>query len=238
MKQKNRLLDFDMVIYQDNDYFKFSLDSVLLVNFVTLNLKCKHIMDLASGNAPIPMLLTTKTNAKIDAIELQKCVYDLCIQSINENNLNDRINLICGDVRNISDYYDQDSFDTVLCNPPYFSTNSDGYFNENSVKMLARHEVTLKLDDVLNSAFYLLKNGGNFAMVHRTSRFISIVEKMKEYHLEPKNVPFIYPKDGRESDLFLIEATKNGKSGLKVMPAIVIHNEDGSYCDNIKLMFS
>ena len=104
--------------------------------------------------------------------------------------------------------------------------------------MLARHEVTLKLDDVLNSAFYLLKNGGNFAMVHRTSRFISIVEKMKEYHLEPKKVQFIYPKNGRESDLFLIEATKNGKSGLKVMPAIVIHNEDGSYCDNIKLMFS
>lgn len=237
MKQRNRLLDFDMVIYQDDDWFKFSLDSVLLVNFVTLNLSCKRIIDLASGNAPIPMLLTKRTNVKIDAIELQECVYELGKESIIENKLDDKINFIQGDVREIQKYYPSESFDTVLCNPPYFNTKDGGHFNDNEVKMKARHEVTLTLDEVLKSASYLLKNGGNFAMVHRSERFISIIENMKKYNLEPKKVQFIYPKVGKNSDLFLIEATKNGNSGLKILPSLIINNDDGSYKEGIRTLF-
>jgi len=237
MKQKNRLLDFDMVIYQNDDWFKFSLDSVLLVNFVTLNLSCKKIIDLASGNAPIPMLLTKRTKAMIDAIELQECVYELGKESILENKLEDRINFIQGDVREIQKYYSSESFDTVLCNPPYFNTKDGGHFNDNEVKMKARHEVTLTLDDVLKSASYLLKNGGNFAMVHRSERFISIIDTLKKYNLEPKKVQFIYPKDGKNSDLFLIEATKNGNSGLKILPSLIVNNDDGSYKEGIRTLF-
>lgn len=237
MKQKNRLLDFDMVIYQDDDWFKFSLDSVLLANFVTLNLSCRKIIDLASGNAPIPMLLTKRTNAKIDAIELQECVYELGKQSILENGLLDRINFILGDVREIQKYYSSESFDTVLCNPPYFNTKDGGHFNDNEVKRKARHEVTLTLDDVLKNASYLLKNGGNFAMVHRSERFISIIETMRKYRLEPKKVQFIYSKEGKNSDLFLIEAVKNGNSGLKILPGLIVNNEDGSYKEGIRDLF-
>lgn len=235
---KNRLLDFNLVIYQNDEWFKFSLDSVLLVNFVTLNLRCKKIIDLATGNAPIPMLLTYKTKAHIYGIELQKCVYDLGVRSILENKLSDRITLINGDVKNIKKYYNSDSFDTVVCNPPYFNTKDSGYFNDNDIKMVARHEITLKLEDVLWAARYLLKNGGNFAMVHRTERFIEIVQLMKKYNLEPKRVQFIYPKQGYNSDLFLIEATKNGNSGLKVLSGLIIHNDDGSYTDYVKTMFN
>lgn len=238
MKVKNRLLNYDMIIYQNDDWFKFSLDSVLLVNFVTLNLRCKKIIDLATGNAPIPLLLSTRTKAKIDGIELQKCIYDLGVQSVLENNLDNQISLVCGDVREISNYFSSDSYDTVVCNPPYFNTKDSGYFNDNDIKMMARHEVTLKLEDVLWAARYLLKNGGNFAMVHRTERFIEIVQLMKKYNLEPKRVQFIYPKQGYNSDLFLIEVTKNGKSGLKVLPGIILHNEDGSYTDYVKVMFN
>ena len=237
MKQKNRLLDYDMVIYQDDEWFKFSLDSVLLVNFVTLNLKCKRIIDLASGNAPIPMLLTLRTKAQIDAIELQECVYKLGVESILENKLEDRINFVKGDVRNIKEYYSGECFDTVLCNPPYFNTKHDGHLNENEVKMRARHEVTLTLDDVVKSASYLLKNGGNFAMVHRSERLITILESLKKYNMEPKKIQFVYSKEGRNSDLFLIEATKNGNSGLKVLPALIINNDDGSYKEGIRSLF-
>lgn len=238
MIKKNRLLDFDCVIYQNDEWFKFSLDSVLLANFVTLNLRGKKIMDLASGNAPIPMLLSYKTKALIYGIELQECVYDLGVKSVRENGLDDRINLICGDVREIKNYFASDSFDTVLCNPPYFKTNSDGFFNDNIVKMMARHEVTLCLDDVLSSARYLLKNGGNFAMVHRSERFIEIIELMKRYNLEPKKVQFIYPKSGKNSDLFMIEGVKNGKAGIRVLPSIIVHNDDNSYTDFVREMFS
>lgn len=234
---KNKLLDFDYVIYQNDEWFKFSLDSVVLANFVTLNLRCKNIIDLATGNAPIPMLLSFRTNAHIEGMELQKCIYDLGIRSISENNLGDKINLVNGDIKKIKYYYKSDSFDTVLCNPPYFKTKFDGYFNSNKIKTFARHEVTLKLDDVLLAARYLLKNGGNFAMVHRSERFIEIIDKMKKYNLEPKRVRFIYPKIGKDSDLFLIEGVKNGKLGMKVLPSLIIHNDDNTYTDEIRTMF-
>lgn len=237
MKVKNRLLDYDLVIYQDDDWFKFSLDSVLLAFFVTLNLRTKKIMDLATGNAPIPLLLSFRTKALIYGIELQKCVFDLGKESVLENNLNNQIELIQGDVRNIRDYFSGDSFDVVTCNPPYFKVNSVDYINENSVKAVARHEITLTLDDVFMQACYLLKNGGIFAMVHRTDRLMEILEKMRQYGIEPKRVQFIYPKKGKNSDLFLIEGIKNGKVGLQMLSPLIVHNDDGSYTEKIAKLF-
>ena len=234
---KNRLLNFDNIIYQDDEWFKFSIDSVLLCNFVTINMKCKKIMDLCCGNAPIPMLLSYRTNAKIDGIEIQKCIYDLGVKSIKENDLDKQINLICDDIKNIKILYSSDSFDTVVCNPPYFKTKSDGFFNNNDVKSIARHEIMLSLDDIIKNASYLLKTGGNFAMVHRSERFIEIMDCLKKYNLEPKKIQFIYPKSVANSDLFLIEATKNGKSGVKILPGIIIHNNDDSYTDYVRGMF-
>ncbi|MEE3343508.1 MAG: tRNA1(Val) (adenine(37)-N6)-methyltransferase [Bacilli bacterium] len=237
MKVKNRLLDYKYIIYQDDDYFKFSLDSVLLANFVTLNLRTKKIIDLACGNAPIPMLLSMRTKALIYGIELQKCIFDLGVESIKENKLNDRIKLINGDVKDISKYFDSDSFDVVVCNPPYFVNSNDKMVNDDIVKAKARHEITLNIDDVLKNARYLLKNGGRLAIVHRTDRFVEILNKFCKYGLQPKKVQFIYPKENRNSDLFLIEGVKNGKVGLKVLPNLIIHNEDNSYKNNIRTMF-
>lgn len=237
MKIKNRLLDYQLIIYQDDDYFKFSLDSVLLASFVTLNLRCKKIIDLACGNAPMPMLLSFRTNADIYGIELQKCIYDLGIESVIENKLDNQISLLCGDVREISKYFASDSFDTVICNPPYFINNEKNMINNNLVKAIARHEISLNIDDILKCSKFLLKNGGNLAIVHRTDRFIEIIEKFRVFGIEPKKIQFIYPKENKNSDLFLIEGIKNGRVGLKILPNLVIHNEDGSYKDNIRQLF-
>ena len=233
MKVKNRLLDTDLIIYQDDEWFKFSLDSVLLSKFVTINLRHKKIIDLATGNAPIPLLLSFRTNADIYGVEYQECVYKLGEQSVLENNKNEQIHLICDDVCNLKNRFNSDSFDVVTCNPPYFKTKNSEFLNDNDVKTLARHEVTLSLEDVLNNASYLLKSGGIFAMVHRTERFIEIIEKMKKCNLEPKRVQFIYPKNGRDSDLFLIEGIKNGNSGLKLLSPLVVHNEDNTYTEEV-----
>ena len=230
MKKLNYLLGYpNMYVYQDDDYFKFSLDSVLLSHFVTINLRCKNIIDLASGNAPIPMLLSLRTKANIKGIELQKCIYDMGIESIKCNNLDDRIEYFNNDVKDIDKLFDSDYFDVVTCNPPYFKVNEGSYLNDNSVKTMARHEISLSLDDVCKSAVYLLKTGGVFAMVHRSERFIEIVEVMKKYKLEPKKVRFIYPKKDRVSDLVLIEGVKNGNSGLKILSPLVIYNDDNKY---------
>lgn len=233
MKVKNKLLNLDAVIYQDDDWFKFSLDSVLLADFVTINLRTKKIIDLACGNAPIPMLLSYRTNAFICGVEYQDCVFQLGVDSILSNCMEKQIKLIRGDVADILSIFDSDSFDVVTCNPPYFKANNPDYFNQNQVKTIARHEVYLDLDIVLSRAFYLLKTGGIFAMVHRTERFCEIIEKMKKYHLEPKRVRFIYPKKGKNSDLFLIEGVKNGKSGLKMHFPLIVHNDDNTYTEEI-----
>lgn len=237
MKIKSRLLDTNAVIYQDNDWFKFSLDSVLLAHFVTLNLKVKKIMDLATGNAPIPILLSFRTKAYIYGIEYQNCIYELGQESILENHLENQICLIHGDVRDLREQFSSDSFDVVTSNPPYFKANNDKYFNFNEIKARARHEITLNIDDVIKQASYLLKNGGVFAMVHRTERLIEIIEKMREYQLEPKKLQFIYPKKGRTSDLFLIEGVKNGRVGLKMLSPLIVHNDDNSYTDEVLKMF-
>lgn len=231
---KNRLLDTDKVIYQDDEWFKFSLDSVLLANFVTLNLRTKKIIDLATGNAPIPIFLSFRTKASIYGVEYQDCVYELGKESIIENGLDKQIHLICEDVRKLRHSFESDSFDVVTCNPPYFKINDESYLNENEIKARARHELTLNLDDVLKMSSYLLKNGGVFAMVHRTERFIEIIEKMRQYRIEPKRIQFIYPKVGKDSDLFLIEGIKNGNVGLKMLSPCVIHEMDDSYTKEVQ----
>ena len=233
MKTKNRLLDTPLYIYQDDDWFKFSLDSVLLAKFVTLNLRHKKIMDFATGNAPIPLLLSFRTNAWIYGVEIQKCIYDLAVESVLEDNKKGQINLICGDVRDLKNSFDSDCFDVITCNPPYFKTSNVDFLNNNAVKSLARHEITLTLEDVLEQASYLLKTGGIFAMVHRTERLVEIIEVMKKFHIEPKKIQFIYPKMGRDSDLFLIEGIKNGKSGIKMLAPLIIHNDDNTYTEDV-----
>lgn len=235
---KNNLLNFkDKIIYQDTDFFSFSLDSLLLVNFVTLNPSTKKIIDLASGNAPIPMLLTYKIKAKIYGVEIQKEVFELGKKSIIENKMDKQIAFINEDVKNIPKLFESDYFDVIVSNPPYFKKNEVGYMNDNKVKAIARHEIMLELDDIFKVAKKVLKNNGVIAIVHRPSRFVEIIDKMREYGIEPKRVQFVYPKNSKESNILLIEGIKNGKPGLKVLEPLIVHNEDGSYTDEIKNMF-
>lgn len=233
MIEKNRLLNTNFVIYQNDDWFKFSLDSVLLSKFVTINLRHKKMIDLATGNAPIPLFLSFRTKADIFGVEFQKCVYDLALKSVAENNKSSQIHIIQADVNNVNLIFDNETFDVVTCNPPYFKVNNQRVINNNDVKAAARHELTLTLDCVLKQAKYLLKTGGIFAMVHRTERFVEIIECMRKYNLEPKRVQFLYPKNGRNSDLFLIEGVKNGKTGMKLLPPLIIHKDDNTYTDEI-----
>ncbi len=238
MKVKHRLLNFNnKYIYQDDEWFNFSLDSVLLANFVTIRKKDKKIMDFCTGNAAVLMLLSYRTNAKLVGVEVQKCVYDLGVQSILENSFDKQIELINDDVKNISSYYKQGEFDVVICNPPYFRHTSDKFINDNYVKCVARHEILITLDDVIAKACYLLNNDGIFAMVHQADRLIVIINIMQKYRIEPKKVQFVYSKYGSTCNLILIEGVKNGKSGLKILDPLYVHNDDGSYTDRIRDMF-
>lgn len=235
---KNRLLNYkDAYIYQDTEFFKMSLDSVLLADFVTINLRDKNILDIATGNAPIPMLLTYKTKAKIYGVELQKEIYSLGKISINENKMIDQISLINDDAKNISKYFNSDFFDVITCNPPYFKTKDKRFKNKNDVKSLARHEISLELEDIFKIGKKYLKNNGRFALIHRSERLIEILDLMKKYNIEPKKMRFVYPKKHKNSDLVLIEGVKNGKSGLKLLPPLFVYSGDKIYSKDVKNLF-
>ena len=234
----NDLVGFkNMKIYQDTDWFSFSLDSVLLPNFVTLNKKINIIMDLCSGNAPIPLILSTKTDAKIIGVEVQEDVYNLGKMSIEYNNLSDKIEFLNEDIKNLKTLYNGDSVDVITCNPPYFKYNEDSNVNDDIHKVIARHEKMINLEEIVDISHYLLKNNGVLAMVHRTDRLIEIISLFKKYGLEPKKIRFIYPKENSESNLILIEGRKNGQVGLKVLSPLYVHNNDGSYREELLKMF-
>ena len=238
MKVTNYLLGYkDLKIVQDNEMFNFSLDSVLLPNFVTLNQKIDRILDIGCGNAPIPLILSTKTNANITGVEIQKEVYDLAIESIKINNKEDQISIINQD---INDYYkkiETDSFDVITCNPPFFKYIETSNINKNDYKTIARHEVKLNLNQLFSIAKKLLKNNGVIAIVHRPERFVEVVEEMKKNNIEPKRVQFVYPKKNMEANIMLIEGSKNGKPGLKILPPIYSHKDNGEYTEDVKKYF-
>lgn len=238
MEVINYLLGYkELYIVQDTQMFNFSLDSVLLPNFATINTNVKNILDIGCGNAPIPLILSTKTPANIVGVEIQKEVYELAKKSIKINNLEDRIKIINSDINSIYNDFETESFDIITCNPPFFKVNEKSNFNKNDYKTIARHEVKLNLDQIFKISKKLLKNNGNIVMVHRPERLLDILIKMKEYNIEPKRIQFVYPKTNMDANILLIEGKKNGKPGLKVEPPIYTHNENGEYTDKIKKYF-
>ncbi len=238
MKVVNDLLDYkNMKIVQDEKYFNFSLDSVLLPNFVTLKKNTKNIIDLGTGNAPIPMILSTRTRAKIYGIELQKDIYELAKESIEINKLEEKITLINDNMKNLDKYFEPNFFDVIVSNPPYFKLNGNSNTNECLQKTIARHEKEITLSEIVSIAKKYLNNNGILAIVHRTDRLIEIIDEFKKNNIEPKRIQMIYPKENTESNMVLIEGRKNGKTGLKILPPIIVHNNNGEYKEEIKELF-
>lgn len=238
MKVVNDLLGYNnLKIIQDSEMFSFSLDSVLLPNFVTLNKNIEKILDVGCGNAPIPLILSTKTDAKIIGIEIQKQVYDLALESVKLNHKQDQIEIINAD---INDYYksiESDTFDVITCNPPFFKYNESSNINNNDFKTIARHEVKLNLEQIFKISKKLLKNNGTVAIVHRPERIVDIMTEMRKNNIEPKKMRLVYPKKESCANILLVEGTKNGSPGIKILPPLYTHYETGEYTDEIKKYF-
>ena len=221
-------------IYQDTDCFSFSLDSIMLANFVTIRLKDKKIVDLGCGNGVIPLIMSLRTDKNIIGVELQEKLADMASRSVEYNGLSNQITIIN---KNMKDYVDNDTFETfdlVTCNPPYFKVNDKNYFNLSKEKVIARHEVEINLADLFVVVKKLLKNNGNFAIVHRTDRLMEILGEFRKNNIEPKRIRFVHEKVNKDSTLVLIEGQKNGNVGLKIEEPFILYNEDGSETEEYK----
>lgn len=238
MIKLNDILGYkDLKIYQNSDFFSFSLDSIILANYTNVRAKDKKIIDFCTGNAVVPLILSKRCDRIIEGIEVVDKVYDLAIKSVEYNNLSSKIKIYNKNVKdfcNCSDNYNK--YDLVLCNPPYFKNLEMSMKNDCYEKMVARHEILINLDDICFGAMKIMKDNGCFSLIHRTDRLIEIINTLKKYNLEPKRIKFVYDKINGSSNTVLIQSQKNGKTGLKVDSPLILYKDDSSYTDEYKML--
>ncbi len=225
-------------IIQDSSEFSFSIDSTILSFFAPITSRMDGIIDLGTGNGIIPLLLSYRTDKKIIGIDIQDSVLDRAKRSVSLNALDGKIKIIKCDIKKVNEFFKKDSFSLVLSNPPYFRLVDSKDKNDNETVRNSRHETLITMDEIIKSAHYLLRDGGSFSMVQRTERFIETLDSLKAHHLIPKRVRFIYPKEGKDSHIFLIDARKNGKvQGFEILEPLYIYDKDGEYTKEIKDIF-
>lgn len=239
MEVINELLGRPLIkIYQDPEIFNFSLDSILLADFVTIPKKTKTIIDLGTGNAPIPLYLTLRTNAKIIGIEIQNYSFNLGLKSVKINKKEEQIKLINKDFKGISKELGLGMAEVVVANPPFYKVGS---FNQNPDirKNIARHEIMATLEDVIKEASLLLNTRGIFSMIHRPERLNEIILLLNKYKLEPKRLRFVYPKIDKSCNHILIEAVKDANGGsLKVLEPLYVYDKENKWAKEILKIYN
>ena len=222
MKEINDLYDYGYKIVQNSDYFKFSLDSMLLANFVGINMADSKLLDFCTGNCPVPIILSNSIK-NIVAFEVQKEIYELGDESLKLNNINN-VRLINDDIKNIGNYYEEGYFDIITCNPPYFKVIDSSRINDNSVKAIARHEILIKLEDIVALAYKFLRDKGKLYIVYRPDRLMELLKLFDKYKFGVKKLQCCYNNSDSLSSMILIEAMKNGQDDLKILAPLYTEN--------------
>ena len=223
-------------IIQNRERFCFGMDAVLLTGFAKVG-KGERALDLGTGTGIIPILLEAKTEGQdFEALEIQPESAEMARRSVMLNNLQERIKIVDGDIKEASKIFGAASFNVVTTNPPYMTENH-GVKNPDEPKAIARHEIKCNLEDVVREASKCLKVKGHMYMVHRPSRLVDIFTSMKNNHLEPKRMRLVYPYVDKPANMVLIEAVKGGNSQLKVEEPLIVYNKDGSYTAELLDMY-
>ena len=223
-------------IIQKKKGFCFGMDAVLLSGFAQVK-EGEVAVDLGTGTGIIPILLEAKTNGKhFTGLEIQEEVAEMAGRSVRLNQLEDRVDIVRGDIKEASRLFGKASFDVVTSNPPYMNDNH-GLKNPDLPKAIARHEVFCTLDDVCREASLLLKSGGRFYMVHRPHRLTEIITSLKTYKLEPKRMKLVHPFADKEANMVLIEAVRGGGALMKVEAPVIVFDENGEYSQEIRTTY-
>ena len=219
-------------IIQDENRFCFGMDAVLLSGFARVK-KGDRVLDLGTGTGIIPILLEAKTQGgHFTGLEIQPDSADMARRSVALNGLQEKIDIVTGDIKEAADLFGASSFDVVTTNPPYM-IGQHGIANPDEAKAIARHEVLCTLDDILRESARLLKPGGHFFMVHRPFRLAEIICGMREYGIEPKRMKMVHPFIDKEPNMVLIEGTRGGKPRMTVEKPLIVYKEPGVYTDEI-----
>lgn len=239
LKQGERidnLLRNGYCLIQDPERFCFGMDAVLLSSFA----KAKPgdaVLDFGTGNGVIPILMEAKTDGKkFFGLEIQEESADLARRSVALNGLEDKIEIVTGDIKEAVNIFGAASFHVITMNPPYMTENH-GLVNPSDAKAIARHEITCTLEEMIAQASKVLKPRGRFYMVHRPFRLAEIMSLMVQYRLEPKRMRLVYPYVNKEPNMVLIEGLKDGNSRITVERPLIVYEAPGVYTEELKRMY-
>lgn len=223
-------------IIQKKNGFCFGMDAVLLSGFAQVY-QNESVIDLGTGTGIIPILLKIKTEGKhFTGLEIQEQFADMAARSVRLNGMEDRVEIVTGDIREASRLFGKASFDVVTSNPPYMD-DSHGLKNPDTQKAIARHEILCTLEDVCREAALLLKPGGRFYMVHRPRRLVEIISVLKSHKLEPKRMKLVHPFVDKEANMVLIEAVRGGRSMMRVEAPVIVYQAPGVYSEEIYTIY-
>jgi tRNA1(Val) A37 N6-methylase TrmN6 len=221
--------------YQSCSGYRFSLDAVLLAYFATIKTS-DQIADLGTGNGVIPVIAASRhPSAFLMGVEVQERLALQARRNAEVNGLSERIQIIQGDVSAFVRAADGERFDGVLCNPPYRKASS-GRMNPNAEKKIARHEITGTLQEFLTAGRYLLRVKGRMALVYPAVRCVDLLHAMRNAGLEPKRLRIVHSFAQTEATLVLVEGIKGGKSGMKVLPPLIIYQSGKNYSSEVQAM--
>lgn len=223
-------------LIQDPDMFCFGIDAVLLADFAKADRNSK-VLDLCTGNGVIPVLMLSRKKGYVyKAIEIQEASADIARRNVKVNGLEDRLEIICGDIKNVPELVGRDTFDVVTCNPPYMLSGG-GIPNPEDAKALARHEILCNFDDVARAASQALKVGGKLYLVHSTRRLSEIFDSLRRHKLEPKKIRMVHSFADKPAVMILIEASKAGGVELIVESPLIIYKSNGIYTDEVMKIY-
>lgn len=223
----------NLYIIQNPDKFRFGMDAVLLSGFVK-GKKGDTVLDLGTGTGIIPLLLSAKTEAShLTGLEIQAESADMAKRSVALNNLESKIDIVTGDIKEAASYFEAASFDIVTCNPPYM-ISQHGLANPDSALAIARHEVKCTFDDVCAAAEKLTKPGGSFYIVHRPFRLAELIRTLSEHRLEPKRMRLVYPYKDKEPNMVLIQSVRGGKPRMEVEAPLIVYDSPNVYSQEMK----
>ncbi len=239
LKDKEHIDDLERNGYgiiQRKDGFCFGMDAVLLSGFAQIK-EGENVLDLGTGTGIIPILLEAKTKGRrFTGLEIQEEVADMARRSVCLNQLEEKVEIVLGDIKEAGELFPRSSFDVVTSNPPYIR-DDHGLKNPEIRKAVSRHEVLCTLDDVGREAAKLVKPGGRFYLVHRPRRLAEVITSLKQNGLEPKRLKMVHPFVDKEANMVLIEAVKGGRAMMKVEAPIVVFQGPGTYSEEIRAIY-
>lgn len=241
LKENERIDDLEykgLKIIQNTKGFCFGIDSILLSDYAKNIKKDTTVVDLGTGTGIISLLLCKKTELKkIYGVEIQEDVAEMAKRSVKLNNLEDKFIIINKNLKDIFQDISPNTMDVIVTNPPYMKLNTGAQSIEKK-KLISRHEIECNLEDIIKVSYKLLKDKGEFYMVHRAERIVDIMFLFRKYKLEPKKIRFVHPKKEKEPNLILIKCVKGAGNGLKIEEPLVVYNDNGKYTDEILKIYN